>query len=158
MKKLAVDLRYVYILLALIFIVQAFTSLHIINVYFVLNYFGLANNIFDIVISVFYIAGFFVLLDALLTVSNKINIVKGRTKNKILLNIVVEFIKFFIIFFPAWITFSFLNGGLDLTNLNGNMETFLNIYLSWFFIIKIFFRPEIAPDFGLTREEKDGVV
>lgn len=150
--------RLIYVLLAIIFFVQIFLQKQLIDVYYFLNYFGLADNIFDIMMSLVYLVAIILLLGILFSFLNKINIVKGVTKNTIILKLITEYARFFIVFFPTWIMFSFFNRGLDLSSPNIDLATFLNIYLFWYLVSRVFFQPQIAPEFGLEKEEKDGLI
>jgi hypothetical protein len=153
--------KYVLIILSLVFLSQAFSLFQIIDVYYVLEKIGLADNILDIVMGLVYLVGALIVSTLILTSLNKRGVVKGVTKNTIILRIVVGYVKFFLVFFPAWIIFgTFLNGehGINLSNQDINLESFLNTYLFCYLLITAFFRPKVDPEFGIKKNNQDGLV
>ena len=140
-----VNFRILLILFALVFMFQAISQKALVDVYFVLNIFGFGNNILDIVMVIVYITAIIVLLYLVTLFLKKINIITSVRRNEIILRYVIEYVRFFLVFFPSWITFAFFNGesGLNLSNPNINLEIFLNLYLFWYFLCLYFFRPQI---------------
>jgi hypothetical protein len=161
-------IKYFSAFLALVFLFQAITHYSIIPLERALNFLGIGRGIFQIVKAILYLSLIVIGVGAVLSFLNRKKIVKGVTKNTILLNMIVKAFMAFIIFFPAWISFWVLGGfglfgeevktgiehGKALADLN--QISFLNLYIFWYLLITTFVKPEIDPKFGITKDEEGG--
>ena len=162
--------KIITILLAVIFLIQSVSNIKIIPLDYVLNILGIDDNIYDISMAIIYLVALLFVISVILFILNKFKIVKGITRNKIILNMIVQFFMALIIFLPAFASIFIFSGfglfgeGVKIALKNGktlsdiNPIIFLNVYLFWYFIITTFFKPEIEPEFGLTEEEKEGLI
>lgn len=163
-------IKYCFVSLAFVFLFQAITHFSIIPLERALNFLGIGEGVFQIVIAIFYLTLIVVGVGVILSFLNRKKVVKGVTKNTIILNLIVKVFMMFIIFFPAWISFWFLGAlglfgeevkigiehGKALADLN--QVSFLNLYLFWYLLITAFIKPEIDPKFGVTKDEEGGYV
>ena len=162
--------RYLFVVLSFLFLFQAITNLSVIPIGKILDILGIGKGIFEIVKAILYLALFTFCVGLIFSLLNKFNLVKGVTKNTIILRLVARFFMAFIIFFPSWILYWLLGGvgvlgneiklGLESgkTFADLNQIPFLNIYLFWFILISVFVKPEIKPNFGLEKNEENGLV
>jgi hypothetical protein len=157
--------KIIPIILSVIFLFQTFTKVSIIPLDTVLKFFGIGNNVVDLVFTIFYLALFIVFLSILLSILNHFKIVKVSTKERLYLTLLVRVFMMFLIFFPTWISFSILGGtgllGSDIYYMLGHTKTlsevdqvtFMNLYLFWFFLINSFIKPQIL----VSKNSKDQI-
>ena len=92
--------RVITILLAVIFLLQSISNIKIIPIDYVLKVLGIGDNIYDISIAIIYLVALLFGISVILFILNKFKIVKGITRNKIILNMIVQFFMALIIFLP----------------------------------------------------------
>ncbi len=149
--------RSISIILAIIFFLQAITHFSFIPLEKVLDFLGIGDGVFEIVMAIFYFALVIIGVSIVLSFLKHRKIVNRLTKNTIILNLISKIFIMFIIFFPTWISFQLLGYwgvfgeeikvGLKYGKALSDLDqvTFLNLYLFWYFLITTFIKPEIDP-------------
>jgi hypothetical protein len=151
-------IKYIKIIASLFFLFQAITKIQIINIYPIIEFLGIPPDIVGIALLIMCLGVLAVVVGFFLSFLNKYGIVKGATRNRITLQIIVNWFFLFITFLPSFFFYDiFINHSLD----NRNLDTvsFLNVYLFFYFLISAYFgRGEIDAESGLTEKEKDGLI
>lgn len=161
MKKIR---KFLYLFLAVIFISQVIWGLKLIPLQPVLYFLGIKNNVFDLAIGLVYLTATLVVFIIVAYILNRLKIIRGETRNKIILNLITKCFMFIIILLPT----SFTTGlfSREAATILGNGGTVsdidqtivLGVYLFWFFLVNAFFVPQFDAKWGLNEEEKEGLV
>lgn len=162
--------KYISIFFSIIFLIQAITGYSIIPLEKAIEFLGIGKGVLQLVIAILYIAIIIIGVGAILSFLNRKKVVKGVTKNTIILTLIVKAFMMFVIFFITGISF-WLLGSLGLfgeeikiaikdgkTLADLNQVSFLNFYIFWYLLVTTFVKHEIYPEFGVTKDEKKGFV
>jgi membrane protease YdiL (CAAX protease family) len=161
MKKIR---KHIYLLLAVVFISQVIWGIRLLPLQPVLNFFGIKNNVFDLAMGLVYLTAVLVVVVIVSYILNRYKIIKGETRNKVILNLIMKCFMLFIVLLPTSFTVGlFSKEAAKILNNGGTVSDVdqiivLGVYLFWFFLINAFFVPQVDAKWGLRREEEEGVI